>query len=401
MTSTSIGSDRDTSVRSGGASQVGPSSTRSLARHAGLVLWLSAAALVVALWTNVGGGNLAPALIDVRVSTVPSPTTATVRAVHVKSGDLVRAGDVLVELDDVEADLQLALARAELERVRVTVTAREVDVADKDYELGMRLTIEHEKAGLAKTTLLGDMARNEGELQSLDELIARQQSLVAQKLASASTLDELVVRRRALSQQVQEAQKQKTAAEAFEQAAAKRLVDWRVRHGDDAQRTAPDRAAVVAQQERVKATEALKERLVLRAPISGRVEGVVVGVGDAVTEGMALVAVMDTAATHATAWVAEDTAWRVQPGDQVRLRSVDGRAIGLQGHVRALGGGIVEGPGRLRVLPGEALFGRAVYIDLDPIAERTAADGNSPAPLPGQTYEANFLGAGPTSPRTP
>jgi|GEM_PF-1500115 len=363
-----------------------------LRRLASPIMWLVAAGLVGSLWFNVGGRNLAPALIDVRLSSVPSPATTTVRTVFVKAGDAVKAGDVLLELDSSEAEFVLALARAELERVRVTVTAKEVGVADQDFELGMRLAIEYEKAGLALTTLMAEMARNQGELESLDELIVKQQNLVAQKLASASTLDDQVVRRGALAQRVAEAQKEKAAAERYEAAASKRLADWRLRHGDDALRTAPDRAAVVAQEERLKAAQAAKDRLVVRAPLTGLVTTLVVGVGDAVSEGQILVAVMDTVASHATAWVPEESAWRVHPGDIARLRSVDGRSASLQGRVRALGGGILEGPARLRQLPGEPLFGRAIYIDLDPLPV-DGPDGGSPAPLPGQTYEASFVTA--------
>ena len=361
-----------------------------LRRLASPLLWLSAAVLVGSLWFNVGGRNLAPALIDVRLSSVPAPATTTVRAVLVKAGDAVKAGDVLLELDTSDADFELAPARAELERVRVTVTAKEVGVADQDFELGMRLAVEYEKAGLALTTLMAEMARNQGELRSLDELIAKQQSLVAQKLASAATLDEQVVRRGSLAERVAEAQKDKAAAERYEAAASKRLADWRLRHGDDALRTAPDRAAVVAQEERLKAAQAARDRLILRAPLAGLVTTLVVGVGDAVSEGQVVVAVMDTVASNATAWVPEESAWRVHPGDTARLRSIDGRSASLQGRVRALGGGILEGPARLRQLPGEPLFGRAVYIDLDPLPV-VDADGGSPTPLPGQTYEASFV----------
>jgi energy-coupling factor transporter ATP-binding protein EcfA2 len=201
---------------------------------------------------------------------------------------------------------------------------------------------------------------------------------------------EQVVRRGSLAERVAEAQKEKAAAERYEAAASKRLADWRLRHGDDALRTAPDRAAVVAQEERLKAAQAALDRLILRAPLAGLVTTLVVGVGDAVSEGQVLVAVMDGVASQATAWVPEESAWRVHPGDIARLRSVDGRSASLQGRVRALGGGILEGPARLRQLPGEPLFGRAVYIDLDPLPV-VGADGGSPAPLPGQTYEASFV----------
>jgi multidrug resistance efflux pump len=114
----------------------------------------------------------------------------------------------------------------------------------------------------------------------------------------------------------------------------------------------------------------------------GRVDDVVVGVGDVVREGAPVFGVFDVAPTAATAWVAEDAAARVAIGDRVALRSIEGGVALRQGVVRALGGGIVEMPARLSPVPGEASFGRAVFI---------ALDGGDGVPLPGQVFEASFV----------
>ena len=126
-----------------------------------------------------------------------------------------------------------------------------------------------------------------------------------------------------------------------------------------------------------------RDQLRLRAPVSGRVAGLQVGSDDVVREGAPILTVIDTAPTRATAWVIEDSAWRVHVDDVATLRSVDGRGTVLSGRVRALGGGILEMPIRLRQLPGEPAFGRAVYIDLQPVQSSTP-------PLPGQTFEVAF-----------
>jgi hypothetical protein len=47
-------------------------------------------------------------------------------------------------------------------------------------------------------------------------------------------------------------------------------------------------------------------------------------------------------------------------------------------------------PIRLRQIPGEPSFGRAVYIDLQPTT--------SVAPLPGQTFEVAFSTSAPREP---
>ena len=144
---------------------------------------------------------------------------------------------------------------------------------------------------------------------------------------------------------------------------------------------APDAAAVLAQDERVKIARWRRAQLSLRAPFRGRVEEVPAGVGDVVREGAPVVVVFDTAPVEATAWIAEEAASRVHVGDVATLRSVDGRGDVRRGVVRALGGAIVEWPVRLRHVPSDPVFGRAVHVDLD-------AGGD--LPLPGQVFEASF-----------
>jgi len=204
---------------------------------------------------------------------------------------------------------------------------------------------------------------------------------VKEQLASAQDLDELRLRRSTLRERVTSTKSAVDEATRLKQTADRRLADWRSRPGHEDALLAPDAAAVLAQQERVKIARWRRDQLLLRAPVRGRVDEVLVGVGDVVREGAVVATVFDTAPTTATAWVAEDAAERVHVGDIATLHANDGTGGLRHGVVRALGGGIVEMPVRLRHVPGEPLFGRAVHVDLD-------AGGD--APLPGQTFEASF-----------
>ncbi len=370
-----------------------------LRRGAGLIMWVSVALVVFALWHDVGGRALAPALIDVHSSTVSAPAGAAVKAVYVRPGEVVAAGDVLLELDPAEIDLELSVARAEIERTRLQVIARAAGIKDQDFELGVRLAVEQEKASLALTSLMASIHQDERELSTLDELVARNEKLVAQKLQSAQTLDELALRRATLRQRVSEAEAERVAAERIEAAASTRLREWRKSHSDDTALTAPDQAAVVAQEARLHEAEWRRERLVLRSPTAGTVATLSVAKGDVVSAGQAVAVVVDVAVVGATAWVGEDVATRVAVGDSAILRSRDGRGLILRGTVTALGGGVLEMPTRLRQLPSEAAFGRAVYIALSPSSPVPSSSSSSSSssstppseqPLPGQTFDASF-----------
>jgi multidrug resistance efflux pump len=358
-------------------------------RFSGRALWVGAAAVAVWLGLDVGGAVVAPAVVEVRRSVVPSPATAAVKAVHVRPGDDVEAGALLVELDGAALDLELALAEAELERVRSAVRARQVDVKDQDFEVGLRLQADAERATSTLAAAAASHKQDEQELQSLGALIEKNEKLVKEQLASGQELDELRLRQATLRERAASAKSAVEAAVRLKQTADQRLVEWRSRPGHDDALLAPDAAAVVAQQERVKIARWRRELLSLRAPFRGRIEDVPVVVGDVVREGAPVVVVFDTAPGAATAWVAEEAAGRVRVGDVATLRSIDGRGIVRRGVVRALGGGIVEWPVRLRHVPGEPVFGRAVHVDIDAGGE---------AALPGQVFEASFASSTPARP---
>jgi multidrug resistance efflux pump len=378
------------------------------------LLWGGSVALAAWLGLDVGGAVVAPALVDVRTAVVPSPTQAVVRRVAVQDGADVRAGDVLVELDGAVIELELALAEAELARVRGAVRARQIDVADQDFEVGLRLQADVDKATLAQATIAATLKQDERELLSIGALVEKNERLVKEQLAGAQDLDELRVRLAAARERVAAAQGELQTATRLKETADRRWSEWRTRTGHEDALVAPDEAAVVAQQERVKLARWRREQLVLRAPFAGRVEHVHVGEGDVVAAGAAVATLLDTAPDEAVAWVAEDAAFRVGVGDVARLRSVDGRGVEYAGVVRALGGGIVELPVRLRQVPGEPAFGRAVHIALattppangaqatDAAATDALANGAA-APLAGQTLEATFVSRPTTtsSPATP
>jgi multidrug resistance efflux pump len=367
-----------------------------LRRHAGTLLWVAVAAVAALLGLDVGGTVVAPALIDVRLSTMSAPLTARVATVQVSEGAEVAAGAVLVEFDSAELDLELALAEAELQRMKSTVRARQIGVKDQDFELGLRLQSDLDKATLTVSTLGAALKETRSELSSVSTLVEKNEKLVKAQLAVGQELDSLKIRQAALAERIAAADDEQRAASRLRSTAEQRLAEWRARTGHEDALTAPDVASVVSQEARVQHVRLRRDQLRLRSPIAGRVAALLVGAGDVVREGAPVFTVIDTAPTRATAWVLEDAAWRVRVGDTATLRSVDGRSQPLHGQVRALGGGILELPARLSQIPGEPTFGRAVYIDLTP----SSSSPSPSSPLPGQTFEAAFSSTSPSTPAT-
>ncbi|MGI9404546.1 MAG: biotin/lipoyl-binding protein, partial [Hyphomicrobium sp.] len=93
---------------------------RSIRRHQ--VVGLIAVALLVggvgswAATTDIAGAVIAPGLlvVDTNVKKVQHPTGGIVGEIHVRNGDRVKAGDVVVRLDDTITRASLAIVTKSL-----------------------------------------------------------------------------------------------------------------------------------------------------------------------------------------------------------------------------------------------------------------------------------------------
>lgn len=372
-------------------------------RIAPWIVWAVVLGVVLWLAPGLGAVGVVAASVEVRQVTLVAPRTARVLRAAVRPGDQVEAGAVVMELDPSGVDLELAIAQVELERLRQAVVARELDFRGSDLQSAARLAQEAERAAVEVALLVSEEKRARAELAQLDELIARQQVLVGQRLASGSQRDELKLQRASVAQRVLESAGLIKTARDHERAARQRLQTWResgiapqgsigaeraARARDSAsdaaldERLAPERAEVAAQEERLRQLELARAALLLRAPIAGRISDVLVGTGDTATADAPVAVVVDDHPRTVIAWVDERAARRVQVGGSVSLKPSDRSASATSGTVRALGPLIAELPARFRPVPTQPAFARAVFIELE---------HGAPSPLPGQAFDVMFL----------
>lgn len=364
--------------------------SRQARRRLGASLpWLTwTAALGVALW--LGGGvlpsGIAPAEAERVVVVLSSPRTAAVTSLAVAPGDRVEAGAVVATLDPSDLDLEIAVAEGELERMRLEVNAEGTSLHVEQLETRERLASDAEKAAVEAARLEAEVGRDRAELSTIEEQLARQRKLVDEGIASGANLDDLEVRRAALAKKVSEYERLLRRARDHLGAARARLAEWE-RTGDaGAPRTAPLVAAVKAQEDRVKALEAARDKLTLRAPVAARVQAVHEVPGGVAVEGGPVVTLLDERPRRVIAWLPEDRARLVEVGDVARLAPSDRVGAVRHGRVVALGPGLEDMPIRFRQIPQEPELARAVYIELD--------DQEAP-PLPGQAFDARFLSRAP------
>lgn len=99
-----------------------------------LVTGLGLAALLLVLIVPWGSSVQIPALLEAsRTSTLHAPVAARLKAVHVRDGQNVAAGDLLLELDSPDLDSRLAIVRREIEILQLQLrrqSARSETAAD-------------------------------------------------------------------------------------------------------------------------------------------------------------------------------------------------------------------------------------------------------------------------------
>lgn len=225
-----------------------------------------------------------------RIANLRTDLVAEVTAVHVREGDWVAAGDVLVELAQAEVALLLA--------------ERQADLAQHTANLR---SIESEQAMLARTA---EQARSMNRVAA--DKLQRHQELMAARLISQSLLDEVVA----------QANRAAIDLESHERLLA-----------DLPNRIAAQRAAVAKARALVDRAQLELAKTTLRAPFSGPVLAVSVAPGDRSSLGATLVEMADANAFEVRVQVPGSYEHRFQQhladGDGVRASLPDGQQLAL------------------------------------------------------------------------
>jgi len=159
---------------------------RRLARIAGIVIAIVFGGLGAwSVFTTITGAVIASGVVKVEVNpkVIQHPDGGVVRSIHVREGQHVRRGDVLVELDDVEADAGWALVRDQLdaERARMARLAAESHDA-RHIDFPADLLARRQEAGVREI-----LKREQDLFQVRQQLYREQQVNLRQQLEGAET----------------------------------------------------------------------------------------------------------------------------------------------------------------------------------------------------------------------
>ena len=294
-----------------------------------LVLALVAIGTLSWFWVTANDITTDDAYVDADVAQVTPLFGGPVAAVHVSNTDVVKKGQLLVELDSADAQLALAQARAELGQVQRKVQGYFAnDTALGGQVLSRDADIAHATAQLASAQADFERARVDlKRRQALAESGAVSADEITQAQNAFSTSEAALAAARAARAQ---AAAQKSAA-VGERSINNALIDG------TSLDTNPEVAAARA---KVAQAELNLARTRISAPIDGVVAKYSVQVGQQVQPGQILMTLVPIESVYVNANYKEAQLRKVRLGQPAVLTSdLYGRSVKYHGKVVGIGGG--------------------------------------------------------------
>lgn len=293
------------------------------------------------------------AFIDGHVAQISPQIPAAVLALHVDDNQLVRAGDLLVELDPInyrvaleQAQAQLGTAQAHLHQGEAQITAAQAAVVEASAEVeSAQVSLGNATKELRRLEAVDARARSR---QQLDNAYAAQQNAQAQ-------LDQAKARQRSAEANVTTAQAQ----------------------------TKANSADVRAAEATVKRAEVNLGYCQIRAPRDGRVTQRTVEVGNYLQPGQ-MMFLLVSPDVWVTANFKETQLKRMQPGQPVEVKVDAFPGQKFHAHVDSIQAG---SGARFSVLPAENATGNFVKVvqrvPVKIVFDQTANRNHAPLLAPG------------------
>jgi HlyD family secretion protein len=216
-------------------------------------------------------------------SRIASDYMGTIAHVAVKEGQLVKAGEVLLNLSAAELDAQVELAKANLEAG---------ESAMRQAELGAAISKTMTTAQVQQSVAQSDLAKRE---------LNRLQSMLDSGAISKTEFDRASVQSRVATEAT-------TMAKAGQRETDVRKEEIRMAGANIKQLKAGLQAA-----------EAAREKAIVKAPFDGTVAKIFLDEGEAVTMGMPLVQLIDNSEFFVEAPFDEANAAEIKVGQKVRI----------------------------------------------------------------------------------
>jgi membrane fusion protein (multidrug efflux system) len=343
----------------------------------GLVVAAIAAAGII-YWMRLGKERTDDAQVEAHVSSVSSQIAGQVKRVAVADNQEVKAGDVLIEIDDRDQQAKLAAARADLGEARAQLRLAETQLGLTEKTARANLTvaegaiaqaaavtgntaalIDQAKADVAAAESRKQLTRVERDrAERLRKMGAAPQSEIDERIAADTSADAALAQAQA---RLASALANRSNSSGTEASARGRLLAAQTIE----EQLAAARAQVDLAQARVDQRQAAVDRAALelehtkvRAAIPGTVKRSSVEPGQLVSPDRMLMAIVDLSDTWVIANLKETQLAEIKPGQraEVEVDAFDGT---LTGHVDSIAAGTGS---RFSLLPPENASGNFIKV---------------------------------------
>ena len=269
------------------------------------------------------------AYTSVEVLQITPLVSGPVKKVNVVDTQAVRAGDVLIALDDTDARLALLQAEAQLARTKQQVR----QLLANDVNLAGQVDLRNAERRAAEA----DLAKAQAALDKALVDAQRRRNLVEEGAVSRQDMSDAETRLLEAQAAFRQAGARINVSRAANAAALGARQANAALIGDSTVDNHPDVLAAAARLEQARVNEA---RTVIRAPVDGIVTQRVVDVGHQVSAGARLMSIVPVTQIHVDANFKEGQLRDVRQGQPVRLTSdLYGTDVVYDGWIDGVAGG--------------------------------------------------------------
>jgi membrane fusion protein (multidrug efflux system) len=290
------------------------------------------AGMCYAIWQFFFAGNSVDtddAYTAVEVTQITPLVSGPVKQVNVVDSQLVHAGDVLIVLDDTDAQIALTQAQASLARTENQVR----QLMANDVNLAGQVDLRRAERRVAEA----DLAKAQAELDKAQIDAKRRRNLVEEGAVSRQDLTDAETQLREADAAYRQAQARVSVSKAANVAAGGARQANAALIADSTVQNHPDVRAAAARLEQARVNSS---RTVLRAPVDGVVTQRAVDVGQQVQAGARLMSIVPVTQIHVDANFKEAQLREVRAGQAVHLTSdLYGSDVVYDGRVQGIAGG--------------------------------------------------------------
>jgi multidrug resistance efflux pump len=337
-----------------------------------VAVWLAAVSMVVWMLADRASNHQYVGIARAAHYELSPSRTGTLASVSVDLYDSVDEGMVLATLDGSDVGARLETARAALDEIRTNLEATRVASTRGADPEGMdwRADLHRFEADVAQRridvlALRVQLDTDRIEAQRLGLEHERTAALMDEGIVTRAMLDDVRLRHETVVARVEANRRLLSKLEGELDAAVARRKDFERRvpaESNDDVVMAPLRAAIEVQRRRIDELRAERERLVLRAPVTGQVVAVLAHTGQAVVAGEPVVTIARPFASEVVGYLPEGGERDLAERAHVVVSRHDDRTVSAESLVLRVSAALEMLPERLWRRPGVPDWGRPFIV---------------------------------------